>query len=208
MEFYHSLTDFIFVENEPEPADVIFIPGGPHGEIALTAARLYHEGYAKVLIPSGRYSKLKGAYTDAASPPGYQGHIFSTEADFLSQILIDEGVPSEAICPERNATFTYENAIYTRALTDSLGITVHTALLCCQAYHARRALMYYQVLYPDTRILVCPTETGGIRKSDWFQSPETIDLVLGEVERCGSQFHEILKKYPQIAISPFPFPEK
>lgn len=200
MEFYQAITDFIFVENEPEPADVIFLPGGPHGEIAVTAARLYHRGFSSILIPSGRYSILKGAFTDAATPEKYRGQVFDTEADFFARILMDEGVPESAIYPERKATFTYENAIHTRHLTDSLGLTVRTAILTCQAYHARRALLYYQALYPETRILVCPTETKGIRKTDWFQNPDTIDLVLGEVERCGSQFHDILKKYPEIAI--------
>lgn len=199
MEFYHAITDFIFVEHNPEPADAIFIPGGPHGEIALTAARLYHQGFSKVLIPSGFHSILKED-ASVSTPPRYQGQHFPTEADFLMRILLDEGVPKEVLFPERKATFTYENAIYTREMTDSMGLSIKTALLTCQAYHARRALLYYQALFPETRILVCPTETSGIRKEDWFQNPETIDLVLGEVERCGSQFHDILKKYPEIAI--------
>ena len=53
MHFFDPITDFIFIENEPEAADVIFIPGGPCGEIALHAAELYHQGYAPLLIPSG-----------------------------------------------------------------------------------------------------------------------------------------------------------
>ena len=63
-----------------------------------------------------------------------------------------------------------------------------------------RALLYYQALFPETRILVTPTVTQGIRREDWFGRPKTIDLVLQEVEHCGSQFHEILKKYPEPAI--------
>ncbi|MFQ9392977.1 MAG: YdcF family protein [Lachnospiraceae bacterium] len=109
---------------------------------------------------------------------------------------MEKGVPAENILPERQATFTYENAIYTRKLTDALGLTVQTALLSCQAYHARRALLYYQALFPETRILVTPTVTQGIRREDWFGRPKTIDLVLQEVEHCGSQFHEILKNIP------------
>ena len=200
MNFYDSLTNFIFVEDPPEKADVIFIPGGPYGEIAVHAAELYLQGYSTLLIPSGKYSVLQGAYTGALSPEKYRGRIFDTEADFFSRILMDNGVPAEAILPERNATFTYENAIYTRRLTDHMGIMVRTAILSCQAYHARRCLLYYQALFPDTRILVSPTETQGIRKADWFQDSRTIDMVLGEVERCGSQFHDILKRYPQYTV--------
>ena len=32
MLFYDYLTDFIFTENVPENADIIFVPGGGYGE--------------------------------------------------------------------------------------------------------------------------------------------------------------------------------
>lgn len=201
MHFYDYLTDFIFVEDKPEQADAIFIPGGPYGEIAVHASDLYHQGFSNVLIPSGKYSILNGAYTGALSPAQYQGQIFDTEADFFSAVLLDNQVPKEVIYPEREATFTYENAIYTKALTDSMNLSVQTAILSCQAYHARRCLLYYQAVFPSTRFLVCPTPTQGISRDNWFQDPRSIDMVLGEVERCGSQFHEILKKYPAYTVS-------
>ena len=40
-KFIQDLTDFIFVEHAPEQADIIFVPGGRSGEIAVTAARLW-----------------------------------------------------------------------------------------------------------------------------------------------------------------------
>ncbi len=200
MHFYDYLTEFIFVEDEPKTADVIFIPGGPYGEIAVHAASLFHQGFSSVIIPSGKHSILDHAYRGALSPKEYQGRIFETEADFFSEILKDQGVPKSAILPEREATFTYENAIYTRRLTDRLGISVKTALLSCQAYHARRALLYYQALFPEARILVSPAVTRGVSKETWHQDSAAIDLVLGEVERCGNQFHDILKHYPELAL--------
>ena len=200
MHFFDPITDFIFIEHEAEAADVIFIPGGPCGEIALHAAELYHQGYAPLLIPSGKHSILDPVYRGAQSPEKYRGREFPTEADFFSTILLDQDVPSSCIRPERQATFTYENAIYTRKLTDALGLTIRTAILSCQAYHARRALLYYQALFPDAKILVSPAVTQGIRKEDWFLKQESIDAVLKEMEHCGSQFHEIIKKYPDYAI--------
>lgn len=200
MPFYDDLTEFIFVEQEPENADVIFIPGGPYGEIAVHAASLFHQGFSSVLIPSGKHSILDHAYREALSPKKYQGCIFETEADFFTEILTDLGVPKNAIFPEKEATFTYENAIYSRLLTDRLGISVKTALLSCQAYHARRALLYYQALFPEARILVSPTVTRGISRENWHQNPDSIDLVLGELERCGKQFHDILKQYPRLSL--------
>ena len=38
--FYDGITEFIFVENQPQKADVIFLPGGAYPEAALYAAIL------------------------------------------------------------------------------------------------------------------------------------------------------------------------
>ncbi len=188
MGFAEDLTDFIFVENEPEPSDIIFIPGGDEGSLALTAAGLYRAGYAPYVLPSGRYSKPVGS----CRIPGYEER---TEWDFFHDLLLKEGVPQEAILEEKEATYTYENAIYSRKVTDSLGFVIRKAILCPQAFHARRALLYYKVCFPDTEFLVCPTVTRDISRDNWTWKDWKIDIVLGELEKCGSQFHEILKEY-------------
>jgi uncharacterized SAM-binding protein YcdF (DUF218 family) len=121
--------------------------------------------------------------------------IFATEWEYLSHILKENGVPDAAILREDEATFTWENAIYSRRNLDQAGISVKRAILACQAFHARRCLMYYQEQFPETEFLVCPVVTRGISKATWQQSEEGIDTVLGEVERCGSQFHAIMRGY-------------
>lgn len=186
MKFINDITDFIFVEHKPEKADIIFIPGGDQGAIAVRAAELYLEGYAPWILPSGRFSKPVGHCTI----PGYE-----TEWEFLRDILIGQGVPDAVVLEERQATYTYENAIYSRKVTDALGLKVERAILCPQACHARRALLYYEILYPDTEFVVCPAVTRGISRDNWFLEDGKIDVVLGELERCGSQFHEILREY-------------
>lgn len=193
MLFYDYLTDFIFVEDIPKKADIIFVPGGGYGEIAENAAALYHEGYAPFILVSGKYSITDGRFTGAISPARYRKNTYETECEFLTDILHKNQVPSEAVLQECHASYTYENAIYSRKMTDVRKLSVQTAIISCQAYHARRCLLYFQLLYPETRFLVCPAVTRGISRGNWQDDPEKIDLVLGEVERCGSQFHDILK---------------
>lgn len=185
-KFLEELTNFIFLEDEPQKADVIFVPGSEEGALAKTAAKLYLEGYAPIIVPSGKYAKWTGHSIVGG---------FETESDYFAHLMMEEGVPESAIIKEREATYTYQNAINTRKLLDERGMEVKRALLCCQAYHARRSKLYYQVLFPDTEILVCPTVTKGITRENWFKSRETAELVLGEIERCGSQFHEIVAEY-------------
>ena len=185
-KFLEEMTNFIFLQDEPQKADVIFLPGSEEGVLAKTAAKLYLEGYAPLIIPSGKYAKWTGhSMVDQ----------FETESDHFAHLLMEEGVPEEAILKEREATYTYQNAINTRKLLDERGIEVKRALLCCQAYHARRSKLYYQILFPDTEILVIPTVTKGITRDNWFKSREKSEIVLGEIERCGSQFHEIVAEY-------------
>lgn len=185
-KFLEELTNFIFLEDEPQKADVIFVPGSEEGALAKTAAKLYLEGYAPIIVPSGKYAKWTGHSIVGG---------FETESDYFAHLMMEEGVPESAIIKEREATYTYQNAINTRKLLDERDMEVKRALLCCQAYHARRSKLYYQVLFPNTEILVCPTVTKGITRENWFKSRETAELVLGEIERCGSQFHEIVAEY-------------
>lgn len=215
MRFLDQITDFIFVEQKPQPADIIFVPGGNYPDAARHAASLYQGGWAPYVMPSGRYSIVKGRFElpsdeKGGTMPGrgvpnaeqdldaksvQKENVYETEWEYLSDILLQNGVPSHAILKEDQATYTYENAIYSRKKTDELGMTVKRAILCCQAFHARRSLLYYQEQFPETEFLVCPVVTKGISKENWFQSEQGIDTVLGEVERCGAQFHEIMRKY-------------
>lgn len=87
-----------------KPADVIFIPGGPCGEIALHAAELFHQGYAPLLIPSGCHSILDPVYRGARSPEKYRGREFPTEADFFSCHSYGKGRPGRKHPAERQAS--------------------------------------------------------------------------------------------------------
>ena len=184
MSIVEVYTDFIFLEDTLEAADVIFVPGSLEEALPVQAAKLWKAGYAPLLLPSGRYAKFsKGFEKDAT---------FETEWAYFCHILQREGVPKECILQEDKATFTYENALRSRQVTDKMGLQVKKAILCCQAYHARRASLYYQVCFPEAKIMVCPVVTKGISKENWHQSKDGIRLVLNEVKHCGSQFEEIL----------------
>lgn len=217
MQFYQCITEFIFVEDEPRRSDIIFVPGGNYPDAAERAAELYHAGYAPYVMPSGKYGILSGRFeqpeveqpeaemksgkgesaaVDGSARKGCerpaQDRTYATECDYLCGVLQSCGVPEQAILREDQATYTYENAIFSRRRTDALGIKIGRAILCCQAFHARRCLMYYQEQFPDTEFLVCSVVTKGVGRENWHQTKQGIDIVLGELERCGGQFHEIM----------------
>ena len=186
--FIRAVTDFIFVEDAPDKADVILIPGSRKIEHAQRAAELYQAGYAPLLLPSGRYATTYGCFRGV--PERYRADYpeeYETEWAFLRAVLMRHGVPPEAILREDQATYTWENATYSRDVLAREGLHVRTAILCCHAFHARRALMYYQAALPGVRMLVCPAQPPGVTREDWYLTAKGRDRVMGEVTRLGSQ---------------------
>ncbi|MBR4040253.1 MAG: YdcF family protein [Clostridia bacterium] len=193
LKWIEDITDFIFLEDTPRKADIIFIPGNAHALPSELAARLYQQGYASLILPSGRYAiGTSGFAGQKSGSRRYEGE-FETEWAFMRRILMDNGVPEHAILREDEATYTYQNAIYSRKRTDAEKIAVTRAIICCMPVHARRSRMYYETLYPDAELLVCPAPDAAITRENWLKSAKGIDTVLGEMERCGGQFHDILK---------------
>lgn len=192
--FLKEIGDFVFVEDIPEKADMIFVPGNGYPHMAERAAQLYKENYAPYILPSGKFSITEGHFSGVlAKKEKYKGE-FPTEWEFLRRVLLDNGVPEQAILREENATFTYENAIYSRRVTDRMGITVKKGILCCKACHARRCKMYYQRVYPETEFFVCASDVDGISKENWNSTEKGIQAVMGEVERIIRQFSLMMPK--------------
>lgn len=185
-----DITKFIFIKDEPEKADIIFIPGSSNWVLAETAARLYKEGKAGKIMPSGMYFYQFGRFmNERVTDERYKG-VYRTEAEFLASVLIKNGVPDEDVIKEERATNTYENAIFSKELIKEMGIEVKTAILCPQAFHARRAFMTYSHLFPDTEFYVVPTDTQGITAGNWHKTERGIQVVLGELKKCGEYFEE------------------
>ena len=185
-----DITKFIFIEDEPQKADIIFIPGSSNWVLAETAAKLYKEGKAGKIMPSGMYFYQFGRFmNERVTDERYKG-VYRTEAEFLASVLIKNGVSEKNVIKEERATNTYENAIFSKELIKEMGIEVKTAILCPQAFHARRAFMTYSHLFPDTEFYVVPTDTQGITADNWHKTERGIQVVLGELKKCGEYFEE------------------
>ena len=184
-EFLKNFTDFIFLEDVLEPADVIFVPGNGYPQMAERAAALWKAGYAPFVLPSGKYSVTLGHFSGVAAKSELYPGPYDTEWEFLADVLMKNGVPREAVLREDQATYTWQNAQFSRKVTDGAGIPVRKAIICCRAHH--------QLEYPDARLMICPSRDTGVDRDSWYQSEAGIDAVLGEIERCGGQFHQILR---------------
>ena len=92
-----DITKFIFIKDEPQKSDIIFIPGSSNWVLAETAASLYREDRANKIMPSGRYFYKIGRFlNERVTDERYKGN-FRTEAEFLSSVLVKNGVADNDI---------------------------------------------------------------------------------------------------------------
>lgn len=190
-----DISNFIFVANEPKTVDIIFLPGGSHPELPEYASKLYKEGYAKWLLPSGGVSVKREKWPGVRSKADIYNKDYQSDCEFFTDVLLKNGVPLEAIICEDKSGHTRDNAFFSRRVIDEKGIKIETAMIVCKAFHARRCLMLYQLAFPNVDFIVCPIHCFNITKDNWFQSEQGIDRVFGELARCGSQFVSDMKSY-------------
>ena len=190
-----DITNFIFVSDEPEKADAIFLPGGSFPEQPEYAAELYHRGYAKWLIPAGGVSVKRDQWPGVRSKADRYDGDYQSDCEFLTDVLLKNGVPASAIIGEDQSGHTRDNAFLSREVVDKSGVAIHTALIVCKAFHARRCLMLYQMAFREVDIKVCPVHCYNITKENWYKSKTGIDRVLGELARCGNQFVGDIEQY-------------
>jgi uncharacterized SAM-binding protein YcdF (DUF218 family) len=181
---FDCITEFIFAETPIEPADVILVPGGSFPELMEHAAALYHQGMAPYILPSG----------------GVNPKLETTEWEFLQRIGIERGVPEQAILQENRARHTFQNAEFSWQTLRENGIRPNKVILSCKAFHARRALLSYQTVFPsDVEFLVSPVvDRRNFSKETWFRDGKGIELVMREVEKIGTYFNRHIPNWTQV----------
>ena len=104
-EIMREIGDYIFVEDEPKEADIILIPGNGYPQMAEQAARLYRDGYAPVVLPSGKYSVTLGKFGGVLSESEKYTRDYSTEWEFLRDVLVHGGVKKRGYSEGRSCYF-------------------------------------------------------------------------------------------------------
>jgi uncharacterized SAM-binding protein YcdF (DUF218 family) len=95
----------------------------------IATVQLYHQGYIKKIIISG------GSAAILIKEP--------IEADFLKAQLIKSGIPENDIITDLNSRSTFENAICSKKIIDSLHLNGPFVLIT-SAYHMPRALKVFK----------------------------------------------------------------
>lgn len=192
-----DISNFIFVSDEPVRADAIFLPGGSHPAQPEYAAKLYSDGYAKLVIPSGGVSVKRDKWPGVREKAHIYNGNYKSDCEFFTDVLIRNGVPPYAIIGEDVSRHTRDNAFLSRKLLDEKGIMISSGIIVCKEFHARRCLMLYQIAFPEVDFKVCPINCLGITKDNWYMSEKGIERIFGELARSGSRFLSDIKNYLQ-----------
>lgn len=194
MKIINDITNFIFVEDKPINVDIIFIPGSSKHELSEFASSLYLQGIAKYILPSGKFSsKLNCFPSEKIKLDKYKGK-YESDWHFCYEVLKKNDVPEKVILREDNSTNTYENAFFSKKVLEEKNIEIKTAVICCQAFHARRTLITYSWAFPNVKFYICPCDTQGISKDNWYKTEYGINRVLGELRKCGTYFEEYINE--------------
>ena len=215
-----NVTNYIFMNDTPGKSDVIFIPVGSNNEVVQKAAELYHGGYAPYILVSGHHlaetenavekTVIEEMVTEETVTEGTiteetvieknvtRGNTeekcdkrnYAAECEYYRDILMEEGVPEDAIWCEERATSLMESAWYSAGVVRALGVKIERAIICCQAYQARRAYKSYAYQFKGIELMVVPVETYNITSKDWWKDEQAVRLVMGEMEKCGRFYRD------------------
>lgn len=165
-----EVSEFLFVRDEPENADLIFVFGGKRRERAEKAAQLYHQGWAGKIWISGGDRRSTGI----------------PEAEALRNAAVEAGVPPEAISIETSSINSLENvALSCPQLEARYGWSnLKRIMVVTSPVHMRRAQLLLSRHCPaGTRLICCPDDRADVRADNWWTTREGLHLVLRELEK-------------------------
>jgi uncharacterized SAM-binding protein YcdF (DUF218 family) len=133
------------VDSGPVKADVIVVLGGGWPDRPESAAELFKQGEAPLIICTG--------YGDA---------------DANEACLTNYGVPASDIVLEPKSRTTRENAEFSIPLLRQMG--AHRVIIVTSWYHSRRALACFEHYAPDIKFYSHPSYIGFVGKADGTDS--------------------------------------
>lgn len=134
-----TVSNFLADKQPLNKADAILVFGHYLPQVAEQAADLYRRGVAPVVLVSGYYHEKV--------PTG-----FRSEAHHYAELMIDRGVPKEAIILEEQASNTLENVHFGIAALESSGHQVKSLVLVGVPWLMRRARATVEKQYPAITI--------------------------------------------------------
>lgn len=180
-EYAKIIWDYMLMNQKLEKADAILVLGSSDLRKAEYAAKLYHEGWAPLVIFSGG---------EGRNTSGLWG---MTEAEKFASVAMEHGVPEEAILLEKRSTNTGENIQFTRQLLEEKDIHPKKIIVAQKPYMERRTYATFMKQWPGMDFIVTSPQ---ISFDDYVQGNHplefTISMLVGDLQR--------IKEYPALGF--------
>jgi uncharacterized SAM-binding protein YcdF (DUF218 family) len=166
-----AIAEYIMPDIPEERADLGFVFGTRHGveEFCLTAQSLWQRKMFDRLLISGGATRGKG----------------ETEADVISERLVQLGIPRDVMILEKSAMNTGENVIFSRRMiSGTMALEeINSVLVIGKICSLRRYLMTLERHWPGLRMSAAPVNFFGVEKEHWHTDPDFRARVLAEFEK-------------------------
>jgi uncharacterized SAM-binding protein YcdF (DUF218 family) len=180
--------DYHHMGHRLDKSDCIVALGSHDIRVAERAAELYREGWAPLVVCTGRLGSLtKGVWTRA-------------EAEIFAEVAVAGGVPKDRIIIEACATNTGENVAYSRELLRARGIGVETVIAVQKPYMERRTFATFRKRWPDVDVIVTSPQ---IDFADYptaeITKEKVIHVMVGDLQRImvyGRTGYQIPQEVP------------
>lgn len=141
-ELVERIWQYHQMHHQLSTADAILVLCSQDLPVADTAAQLFLDGWAPLLIFSGGLGSITKLLW---SEP---------EADQFARAAIRMGVPPESILIENRSTNTGENILLTKQLLAEKRIDPRTFIVVQKPYMERRSFATFRKVWPEKKVLV------------------------------------------------------
>jgi uncharacterized SAM-binding protein YcdF (DUF218 family) len=165
-----EISEYLFCQDDCQPADLMIVFGGKRLERADRAAELYRSGHAPKLVITGGDKRGTGV----------------PESERLRDRCVALGVPADAITIERDSVNTMENVRMTVALIEEQfgWKNLRSVILVSAPCHLRRVKQALANYIPRAvKITCCPDTRKDVTRENWWHSPEGQEMVYRELEK-------------------------
>jgi len=160
------LWNYLIVNEEPKPADVIIVLIGDKGRLE-EGVRLYQLGYAHKIL-----------FTAVGA------QMMSTQAQSL-------GIPQDNILMEEKAWTTFGEAKCSAEVMRVKGF--NSAIVVTSPYHTRRASIIFGQFFKEWNLTICSVPDDSTAPSTWWKEPHTATAVIDEYLKLA--LHYLLPKW-------------
>lgn len=173
--------DYMLMKHELSKADAIIALGSNDIRVADRTYEVYRDGDAPKIICTGGL-----AHTDDINNTGWN----MSEAEMYKKRLLELGVNETDILVEKEAKNTGENARFTKALLESLGLNYTRFIVVGKPWNERRGFATFRKQWPEADIVMSSPQMSydSYMNEGDVDKEVFINLLVGDFQR--------IKEYP------------